>query len=180
MELQALFNISTGCFLRYTSPWAFCILILWESEGVSGQIPYGLTGRWPGITQLCELTAIFVLLTLTALALYRRRRSEVSGAALAFHRLEGEIKILLAVLAALIFFPIRYDVFGYNTYLPAKEETAGMAVESSESRFTYPEAVQQKKSAKNKSTSQNFTNAVRVLGEIAQEDNAEDFSVVYG
>ena len=28
--------------------------------------------------------------------------------------------------------------------------------------------------------SQNFTNAVRVLEEIAQEDNTEDFSVVYG
>ena len=39
---------------------------------------------------------------LAALALYHRRRSEVSGAALAFQRLEGVIKILLAVLAALV------------------------------------------------------------------------------
>lgn len=209
MELQALFNTSTGSILRYTSPWAFCIF--WEREGMSGNIPYGLTGRWPSLTELCELAAIFVLFTLAALALYRRRRSEISGAALAFHRLEGVIKILLAVLAAqvaaliaselgsvlweisfillfaalgcmvmefiyrwdihlvlrhkghivisavlaaLIFFPIRYDVFGYNTYLPAKEDIAEMAVESSERMLTYPETVQQKKSAKNKTTSQ--------------------------
>lgn len=209
MELQALFNTSMSSFLRYTSPWAFCIF--WEREGVSSQIPYGLTGRWPGIAQLCELTAIFVLLTLAALALYRRRRSEASGSALAFHRLEGVIKILLAVLAAqvaalvaselgsvlwevsfillfaslgcmvmefiyrgdihlvlrhkghmvisavlaaVVFFPIRYDVFGYNTYLPAKDEIAEMAVLSSYSMITYPEAVQQKKTAKNKTVSQ--------------------------
>ena len=59
MELQALFNTSTGSILRYTSPWAFCIF--WESEGMSGNIPYGLTGRWPSLTELCELAAIFVL-----------------------------------------------------------------------------------------------------------------------
>ena len=209
MQLQALFDKNTGSFLRYTSPWAFCIF--WENGAVSSQISYGLTGRWPSVTELCELTAIFVLFTLAALVLYHRRRSEVCGAALAFQRLEGVIKILLAVLAALvaaliaselgsvlweiafillfsalgcmvmefiyrwdirlvlqrkghivisaalaalIFFPIRYDVFGYNSYLPEKDEIAEMAVQSLYSTYTYPEAIEQKKSAKNKTESQ--------------------------
>lgn len=209
MQLQAFFDKNTRSLLRCTSPWAFCIF--WEKGAGAGQISYGLTGSWPGVTELCELTAVFVLFMLAALALYRRRRSEVSGAALAFQRLEGVIKVLLAVLAALVaaliaseldsvfweiafillfsalgcmvmefiyrwdihlvlkhkehivisavlaalmFFPIRYDVFGYNSYLPKKEEIADMAVQSSYNTYTYPEATQQKKSAKNKTDSQ--------------------------
>lgn len=209
MQLQALFDKNMGSFLRYTSPWAFCIF--WENGETGSRISYGLTGMWPSITGICELTAVFVLLTLAALALYRRRRSEVCGAALAFHRLEGVIKILLAVLAAqvaalvaselgstlweisfillfsalgcmvmefiyrwdihlvlqhkghivisavlasLIFFPIRYDVLGYNSYLPEKDEIAEMAVQSLYNTYTYPEATEQKKSAKNKTESQ--------------------------
>lgn len=209
MQLQALFDKNMGNFLRYTSPWAFCIF--WENGETGSRISYGLTGMWPGITGICELTAVFVLLTLAALALYHRRRSEVCGAALAFHRLEGVIKILLAVLAAqvaalvaselgstlweisfillfsalgcmvmefiyrwdihlvlqhkghivisavlasLIFFPIRYDVLGYNSYLPEKDEISEMAVQSLYNTYTYPEATEQKKSAKNKTESQ--------------------------
>ncbi len=172
--------------LKYSSPWAFCIF--WgQGSGIeNGRV--GLTGSLPSVAGLCQLVALIVLLSLLSLALYRRRRSEVAGEALAFRKLEPVIKILLALPAALIaaivaletfessvwavvfillfgalacmlmefiyrwdirqslhhwqhilftavaalaiFLGFRFDVFGYNSYLPDQDELQGMAVNS--------------------------------------------------
>lgn len=209
MQISSLVNIGTENALRYSSPWAFCIL--WGSGPEVSGISYGLTGRWPSVTGLCELTAIFVVVTLIALALYRNRKSEVAGSALAFVRLEGVVKVLLAVpaaliaaliarelhsvvweavfivlfaslgcmimefiyrwdihmvfrhrehilisavLAAVIFFPIRYDALGYNTYLPGKEDIESMAMQDLYSTYTYEETQEADNQGKKKTDGQ--------------------------
>lgn len=41
-------------------------------------------------------------------------------------------------MALLIFFGFRYDVLGYNTFLPAQDEVASMAVRSLFTAWSYP------------------------------------------
>lgn len=178
--------------LKFTSPWAFCMT--WGNGREAGAV--GVTGRWPSITGICQLVAITALLFCLALVLYRYRKSETAGSALAFVRLESIIKILIAVpvalvgailihsmipsvlwelaailvsgtlvcflmefiyrwdihqilmhkwhiavsvgMALLIFFGFRYDVLGYNTFLPAQDEVASMAVRSLFTAWSYP------------------------------------------
>lgn len=169
--------------LAYSSPWTFCLL--WEAgeERVGGA---GLTGNFPTVGGLCQLVALAAIISLLALVLYRFRKTEAAGTAIAFKRLEGVLKILLAVPAALVaaavpfggsgtalwegvflvifgilgcaimefiyrgdirqalankrhmvitvavaaalYFSLRYDWIGYNTYLPKQEELKAMAV----------------------------------------------------
>ncbi|MDY3250999.1 MAG: hypothetical protein SOX32_11705 [Candidatus Choladocola sp.] len=178
--------------LSYSSPWAFCLLGS-DNTGISGC--QGLTGCWPGAGYLCQIVAITVILMLIAVILYRKRKTECAGNALAFRKLEGIIKILLAVptallaataayegfcsigwelvflvffgalacvimefiyrndirqslrhkwqiavtvcVSALIFCGFRFDLFGYNSYLPQKEEVTSMAVEHYYGDFIY-------------------------------------------
>lgn len=180
----ALYNSwwgSRGELLRYTSPWAFCMFQ--RNDGVSKG---GLTGVWPQASGLCQVVAITVILTLLAVLLYRARKTESAGNALAFRKVESIIKLLLTIpvslVAALvayelfhspvwelffivlfgglacmimefiyrgdirqvlthklhiivtiavsivIFFAFRYDVMGYNSYLPEKENLESMAI----------------------------------------------------
>lgn len=169
--------------LPYTSPWAFCMF--W-GRGAEVSTRTGLTGRWPSPAGICQLITLIALLSLLALALYRRRRTEAAGNALAFAWMEPVIKILLVVpmtllvllachvtltsllwdlillllfgilfcvlveliyrwdvrqalmhkgqmaaallLTALVFFGLRFDLTGFNKYLPKPEELAGMSV----------------------------------------------------
>ena len=41
-------------------------------------------------------------------------------------------------MALVIFFGFRYDVLGYNTFLPAQDEVASMAVRSLFTAWSYP------------------------------------------
>ena len=208
MQISSMTESATGSVLRCTSPWAFCFF--WGSGPEVSQISYGLTGWWPSIAGLCQLISIVALTSVLALMLYRRRKSEAAGAALAFGKLEGLVKVLLAVpaaliaglvgselhsviweivfivlfaslacmvmefiyrwdihqvlqhkghiavsvvLASLIFFPFRYDIGGYNSYLPEKDALASMAVQGVDSTYTYPE-VQKQEDEKEKSEEQ--------------------------
>ncbi len=168
--------------MKWTSPWAWCMYATGRKH--SGTI--GATGQVPGIGDLCQLVAIAAVLTLIALALYRVRKTEAGGRALAFSPLEPVIKILVmvpvslvaglianqlmesvafellfillfgalscmviefiyrvdirqvlahkwqfaigAVIACAIFFAFRFDVSGFNSYLPAAEDLETMSV----------------------------------------------------
>ena len=192
MNTEWLWMGNSSQTLKFTSPWAFCML--WGDGREVGAV--GATGRWPSITGICQLVAITVILFCLARLLYRYRRSEAAGNALAFARLEGVVKILIAVpvalvcailihsvipsalwelaailisstlfcflmefiyrwdirqilmhkwhiavsvgLALVIFFGFRYDVMGYNTYLPARGEVASMAVRNLYTSWSYP------------------------------------------
>lgn len=184
----ALYNgIWTGNaeILRYSSPWAFCMFQ--KNNGVS---TVGLTGVWPQAAGFCQVVAVIVIMTGISVLLYRVRKTESAGDALAFRRVESVVKILLTVpvslvaamvanelfdspiwelffmilfgtlgcmimefiyrgdirqvithkshimitfaVSAVIFFAFRLDVFGYNTYLPAKEELVAMAIKGYE------------------------------------------------
>lgn len=167
--------------LRYTSPWTFCMFQ--KNYNVS---KIGLTGAWPEVEGLCQVVAVTVIMTLISVLLYRARKTERAGSALAFRRVESIVKLLLTVptslvaavvayemfdspvwevffillfgalscmimefiyrgdirqaathrmhivctvvAAAVIFFAFRYDVTGYNTYIPEKEELAAMSI----------------------------------------------------
>lgn len=198
MNTEWLWVSNSSRTLKFSSPWAFCLL--WGNGREVGAV--GVTGRWPSITGICQLVAVTVLLFLFAQLLYRYRRSEVAGNALAFTRLEGVVKILIVVpvslvcavlihsvipspvwevaaillsgalfcllmefiyrwdirqmllhkwhiagsvgLALVIFFGFRYDVLGYNTYLPAQEEVASMAVRNLYTLWSYPVSTEKK------------------------------------
>lgn len=176
------FNSLIESLLNYSSPWAFCMAGFSEEAG--GRM--GMTGRWPLPEYLCQLVAVAVILLLICIGLYRIRRSESVGKALAFGRTEPVIKILLTVLAALaggifanlmelnlvgevvflilagalacmvmefiyradirqalahkshilvtivlaagIFFFMKYDMTGYNAYIPDRDEVVAMSV----------------------------------------------------
>lgn len=198
MNTEWLWVSNSSHTLKFTSPWAFCLL--WGNGREVGAI--GVTGRWPSITGICQLVAVTVLLFLFAQLLYRHRRSEVAGNALAFTRLEAVVKILIAVpvslvcaalihsmipspvweaaaillsgtlfcllmefiyrwdiwqmllhkwhivvaagLALAIFFGFRYDILGYNTYIPAQEEVVSMAVRNLYTLWSYPVSTEKK------------------------------------
>lgn len=184
---------SDRSLLKHTSPWAFCVF--WGNGVEVGRV--GLTGRWPSLAGLCQLVAVAALLSLLSLVLYRHRKTESAGGALAFRRLEGIIKIMLAVpvslvtaiiayitfydsglwelvfialfgtlfcmlmefiyrwdirqvlmhkwhiavsvaLALAVFFGFRYDVLGYNSYLPEQDELAAIAVREEYASWDYP------------------------------------------
>lgn len=80
--------------LLYTSPWTFCYEIYMRDAGTA------LTGPgavMPDAGWLCQLLTVSVIFTAAAVFLYRIRRSEAAGSALAFRKTEALIKILLAV-----------------------------------------------------------------------------------
>lgn len=180
---QWLQDSSVALLFKYTSAWAFCIS--W-GNGIEVSKRVGLTGSWPSMAGICQLITIAAVASLISLAVYRKRRTEAAGKALAFGKLESVIKIMLAVpvglvaalvgagmfdsgvwvviftvlfgtlfcmlmefiyrwdirqalmhkwhiavsviLALLIFGIFRYDILGYDRYLPKKEDVIGMAV----------------------------------------------------
>lgn len=174
---------STGSdALFYSSPWMICL----AAPLLRGETTEGVTGFLPDIGELCQLLALAAVMTAAALLLYRVRRTESAGSALAFRRTEGVIKLLLTIPTALvaavvayvifdsavwvivftlmfgalgcmimefiyrwdirqvfahkvhilitisaalvIFFCLRYDVTGYNTYLPEQDELETISV----------------------------------------------------
>jgi ABC-2 type transport system permease protein len=185
------FALSSVPVVKCSSPWVFALYQMTQGGRT------GLTGKFPTVTELCQLLAIAVLLTGISLLLYRIRKTEAAGQALAFRRTEGVIKLLLTVpvtimsalvgyelfrsvvweivflllfgglacmimefmyrwdirqvaqhrlhmvatvvLAGLVFFAFQFDLTGYNTYLPAKEDLAGMAVRDMYLEICYPE-----------------------------------------
>lgn len=192
METSIWVYYGSDNVLKCSSPWAFCL-----SKPVQ-QGREGITGYIPTLGELCQLLALAAVLTAVCVALYRVRKTEVAGSALAFRRTEGIVKLLICVptaicagwlanelfdsilwevvfivlfgtLACLImefiyrwdirqvfgrkrylaatlicavalFFPIRFDWMGYNTYLPDKEELAAMSVMDLHFNISYPEA----------------------------------------
>lgn len=169
--------------LWYSSPWAICIA---QNMGKLGTGKEGITGLWPEQSGTCTILLMVICLFLLSLLIYRRRKTERAGSALAFRHTEMPVKMALvipsavtaglvgyeifmsviwafifiilfgallcmiiefiyrwdirqvlvhkgqmmtAVLAALLIFcGFRYDLSGYNTYLPEKDEIASMAV----------------------------------------------------
>lgn len=169
--------------VRFGSPWGYCLT--WGSGAEIGTY-LGMTGRWPSLIGICQLIAIIALVSGLALFCYKYRKTEAANSALAFSKLEGVTKILLAVptalgaaliaslifesalwegtfiavfaalaclimefiyrwdirqvlqhkrhmlitflISVLIFFPLRYDIIGFNTYLPEKSEIAAMSI----------------------------------------------------
>ena len=180
--------ISERSNLRFTSPWALCLL--YESGGTQGTT--GVVLNWNYMLLIAAVTVVFMLVSL---ALYRIRKTEAAGKALAFGKIESIVKLLLTIPAALVaamvayelyaspvwellfivlfgalscmimefiyrwdirqvlmhkrhipitvvvsaavFFILRFDVTGYDTWLPEKSEIAAMAVKSGREGFTY-------------------------------------------
>lgn len=170
--------------LKCSSPWAFAF---WGYKG--GTPKYGQTGPWPDAAGLCQLLAAAAALTMAALLIYRIRKTEAAQKAIAFPKMEGVVKLMLTIPAALIaalvghtsfvspvwelffilffgilvcmimefiyrwdirqvllhkshmavtviaasaiFLAARFDITGFNTYLPEKDEIAAMAVDDS-------------------------------------------------
>ena len=219
--------------LRCSSPWAFCLFRPMDDAAA------GLTGAVPPIADFCQLLAMAALFTAASLLLYRIRRTEAAGSALAFKRIEGAVKLLLTVptavlaallayellesvlwelifmalfgalgcmimefifrgdirqvlhrkkhilltvlLAAALFFPLRFDLAGYNTYLPAREEVAAMAVKDFHFQMHYPEVSEeyrQQNTQERKMLDYLETDRVDVLYPLAAEGvkNAENIT----
>lgn len=181
------FDNYSSTVLYCSSPWAFCF---YGKNTVKG-----LTGYWPDLAYLCQMVTVIVILLLICVWLYRKRRTEAAGSALAFRKTEGVIKVLLTVLAALaaaivahemmeslvwelvfiilfgvlacvimefiyradirqvlshklhmvitvvlaagVFLFMKYDMTGYNSYVPAKEEIAAMSMKDNMLRIQY-------------------------------------------
>lgn len=179
---------SQADLLRYSSPWAMCTLY-------RGSEQLGVTGNIPGIGYLFLVAAATAVIFAVAVLLYRIRKTESSGKALAFAKMENAVKLLLTIPAALVaaavayqlygsliweigfivlfgtlaclimefiyrwdihqilmhkrhivitvavsaivFLVMRFDVTGYDTYLPEKSEIAAMAVKSNIENFPY-------------------------------------------
>ncbi len=192
--LENLFDdvyLGMESWLRYTSPWSFCMFHFEDGQHATG----GMTGAWPNMGDVCQLIAVAAILTAVSVLLYRIRRTEAAGSALAFRKTEGIIKLMLTIPTALIaavfafevfenpvwevffmflfgglgcmvmefiyrwdirqvlsgkrhmvltlfvsaaiFFAFRYDMAGYNTFLPAKEELQSMSIKDPYTQFLY-------------------------------------------
>lgn len=84
-------------FLTCSSPWSFSMFHA-TTFRLGNE---GLTGTWPTVGILCQLVAIVALLVALSVILYKKRRTEAAGSALAFSYTEGVIKLLLTIPAAL-------------------------------------------------------------------------------
>lgn len=88
--------------LLHSSPWVYCMdktsaLALWRDRpGVKG-----VTGFWPSASDVIPTVVMIMLLLLLVVLLYRLRRTEAAGEALAFRQTEGIIKLMLSIPAAL-------------------------------------------------------------------------------
>ena len=179
---EDLVNRTAG-FLWYSSPWTLCIA---QSMGRIGTGRQGITGFWPEQSGICVILLLVIVLFLISLLIYRSRKTERAGSALAFRHTEMPVKLVLvipsavaagvvgyeifmsviwsfifivlfgallcmimefiyrwdirqvlvhkgqmiiSILAALLIFcGFKYDLSGYNTCLPDKDEIASMAV----------------------------------------------------
>ncbi|MCD7716611.1 MAG: DUF6449 domain-containing protein [Lachnospiraceae bacterium] len=241
------YTYSSAYIQKWSSPWAWCMY----ATGRKHSGTTGVTGQIPGVGDLCQLVAIAAVLTLVALALYRVRKTEAGGRALAFPPLEPVIKILVmvpvslvaglianqmiesvafellfillfgalicvviefiyrvdirqvlahkwqfavgAVLACAIFFAFRFDVTGYNSYLPAEDELQSMSLTSyfgtyiaydDEGGIAYSRTMRERLDAIEwedfDSIYQLAADAVEIeKGNDADEDLGQDYSYVY-
>lgn len=96
-------------WIGYTSPWMFSYSIAQNGE-TSESVLTGPGGPMPGAAELCQLVAMAAICTAVALLLYRTRRSEAAGSALAFAKTEGVIKLLLSIPGAIGAAVIAYEL----------------------------------------------------------------------
>ena len=99
-------GVSRSTIFCYSSPWAFSLLH--QEAVVSGK--EGLTGMWPTLGTACQLLAIAAVLTAVSVLLYRIRKTEAAGSALAFRKTEGVIKLMLAIPSSLIAAIVAHEV----------------------------------------------------------------------
>jgi ABC-2 type transport system permease protein len=99
-------GMSESQVLRFSSPWAITLSQSFASE----QLVAGDTGIWPTAWYLLFLLVIAVVLFAICLCLYRIRRTEAAGQALAFRKTEGIVKLLLSIPAALLAALIAYEL----------------------------------------------------------------------
>lgn len=93
-----LYNLSLRELFRCTSPWAFCLS--W-GPGRSA-VRVGITGAYPETRAVGTLVAVTVLFIAAAALLYRIRRTEAAGNAVAFSKLEPVIKLFLTIPSAVL------------------------------------------------------------------------------
>lgn len=111
--------------IGYSSPWMICGSMNMKT---GGSLKQGLTGYWPPLADLCQLLVLIVILTGISLLLYRIRRTEAAGNALAFSRTEGAVKILLAVPGALLAGLAGYSILMSDVWGVAFVAAAGILI----------------------------------------------------
>lgn len=90
--------------LRFSSPWAMCLFYRGDGRmGVTGSL---INWKW-----MLATAAVSVLLTLLAAAVYRIRKTEAVGRAIAFPRLETLVKLLLTIPAAILAAMVAYELY---------------------------------------------------------------------
>lgn len=104
MSTALISDLSMSELLRYTSPWALCLF--YKGSRI------GLTGAWPTPGDLLLAAVVTAVLFAAAVLLYRMRKTEAAGRALAFPKLEGVVKILLTVPPALVAAAVAYELYG--------------------------------------------------------------------
>ncbi|MCD7834218.1 MAG: efflux RND transporter permease subunit [Lachnospiraceae bacterium] len=104
-KVESIFSRTSQ--FRFTSPWAWCLY-----SGSRAGITFRITGaeKLPTAGDLCQIIAITAVLTLAALALYRARKTEAAGFALAFPILEPVIKVMVTVPVSLVAGLIAYEL----------------------------------------------------------------------
>lgn len=93
------------------SPWTFAMMVERNGGGSSKTALTGPNVPMPGLAQMCQLVAMAALCTAIALLLYRIRRTEAAGSALAFRKTESVVKLLLAIPGALFAATVAYELF---------------------------------------------------------------------
>lgn len=190
--IEESFRTVWAGILKYSSPWAISV---YQGMNIGGGSKKGLTGYWPDSSGISVMLLMIVALFLISLFLYRSRRTERAGSALAFYHTEMPVKLalvipsavaagvvgyiifesivwalvflalfgvifcmimefiyrwdihqvlshklqmILAILtAALIFCGFRYDLLGYNSYLPKQKDIETMAVMCGNDSYGY-------------------------------------------
>jgi ABC-2 type transport system permease protein len=99
---------SMNSLLKYSSPWA---LGLSGMGFLGGDRSMGLTGVWPKASDFALIFAVTLVLILVSVWLYRMRRSECAGSALAFAKTEPVVKLMLTIPAALVAVLVAYELF---------------------------------------------------------------------
>lgn len=102
-SLDNWFWFSRADQIRYTSPWAFCLV---QKAGLRG----GLSGNWPSMAGFFQVLGITLVFMAISLALYHIRKTESAGNALSFKKTEGAIKLLLTIPASVTAACVAYQL----------------------------------------------------------------------
>lgn len=96
--------------VRYSSPWTFCVFE--QTSSMTAQAVRGVTGPWPTAGSMLLTLAVAAALTVIALLIYRVRKTEAAGNALAFRPLETVIKLLLTIPTTAVAPLFAYELIG--------------------------------------------------------------------